>query len=132
VALSQGDALAYKQQELRAMDFIRMRDTYPDISGGKKAFDAWAEFERRREPNATVNGRVAKDIDLLENLVQLTLYRDALDPSNSARFRQDLLSAMTTGLVRSFAESFAVWADARKTVVPDSDDKGGKRFAGES
>jgi 5'-deoxynucleotidase YfbR-like HD superfamily hydrolase len=57
--------------EERAVEYVEMLATYPDISGVSRLAKLWLEFRNQ----TTYDARVANDIDKLENLVQLFVLR---------------------------------------------------------
>jgi hypothetical protein len=96
------------------MEYIRARDTYPGVVGGKKAYLAWLEFERHgRRESSDINARIAKDVDRLENLVQLRLYGDLLGKDAREEFAGNLLRALDTEFVSVLADSFEGWVKDR-------------------
>jgi 5'-deoxynucleotidase YfbR-like HD superfamily hydrolase len=111
----------YVEEERGAMHYIRMKDTYPGIWGGNVGFERWQEFEKHgtRQPE-NINARIAKDIDRLENLIQLHLYAHALSVETTERFRQDLLAKIETARVCGLSSEFERWAESRKTIEPQS------------
>lgn len=100
----------YDAQELAAMQYIRMKDTYRGIHSAAKAFDLWREFEDcdpARPEN--INARIAKDIDKLENLVQLFLYGKHLARDVYTDFEEALKSSIQTDVVGKLVKSFVGW-----------------------
>ena len=49
--------------------------TYSGVGGFDSIAESWADIEG----GSTINGRIAKDFDRLDNLVQLYIYRDRGD-----------------------------------------------------
>ena len=86
--------------EERAVDYVEMLATYPEISGTSKLASLWLEFRN----NATEDAKVAHDIDKLENLVQLFMLRSG----KSARPMFTLESRETGGIPSSPAEAAGI------------------------
>jgi 5'-deoxynucleotidase YfbR-like HD superfamily hydrolase len=96
--------------EKRAIDYVEMLATYPEISGTSKLASLWLEFRN----NATEDAKVAHDIDKLENLVQLFMLRSG--KAASPMFSLDSLdttdlasqSGITGGAILADFEDFRV------------------------
>jgi 5'-deoxynucleotidase YfbR-like HD superfamily hydrolase len=113
----------YLENEAAAMQYIRMKDTYPGIFGAASAFYRWREFEERAvDKGEHINALVAKDMDRLENLLQLHLYRSRLNVEEHIAFKDGLLQMFQTDIVRGLAKDFDNWCQ-RQGLGPR------KRFA---
>jgi 5'-deoxynucleotidase YfbR-like HD superfamily hydrolase len=81
-----------RRQEEQAFEYLGMLGTYTDIADTRGTLRSFQEFEGK----ATVNARIAKDIDKLENLLQLYLYADKLEQREFERFRDGLIDGLVT------------------------------------
>jgi 5'-deoxynucleotidase YfbR-like HD superfamily hydrolase len=127
--LSPKERKIYDAQELAAMQYIRMKDTYPGVYSAAEAFDLWREFEDCTPARIdNVNARIAKDIDKLENLVQLFLYGKRMDPALYASFEKALESSIQTDVVGGLVKSFTGWTAQHPEGEGDALDKFVPRF----
>jgi 5'-deoxynucleotidase YfbR-like HD superfamily hydrolase len=100
----------YSGKETAAMQYIRMKGTYPGIYRAPLTYDLWKHFESAAASGeANINARVAKDMDRLENLIQLQVYRHKLTESAYEKFRKDLLPTFATRMVQNLAKEFDIW-----------------------
>jgi 5'-deoxynucleotidase YfbR-like HD superfamily hydrolase len=110
------------KNELNALKYIRYKDTYEDIYNTQEFFtdirDFMAAEEGKFEDNSkepSINAQFARDIDKLENLIQLYLYREKYDDyrkniEDFDKFKENLLD-LNTQYVKNLALSFIKWAD---------------------
>jgi 5'-deoxynucleotidase YfbR-like HD superfamily hydrolase len=113
----QGEQLAAaRKAESGAQQYMCWQETYPCVFGTKETWDRLIQPPSSGTHNAkptTDNGRIAHDIDKLENLIQLYVYEDAfpgwLEPGEFQEFRASLLREMGS-YVRKVAMDFVSWA----------------------
>jgi 5'-deoxynucleotidase YfbR-like HD superfamily hydrolase len=116
----QGDQLgAARIKESEVHDYLCWKETYEGI------YDTFPLHERLRAITAESPGtsqqlesvRAAIDIDRMENLIQLYIYRDLYDdwikPEEFQSFADGLTESMHTE-VRNLAKDFVSWADTRR------------------
>lgn len=103
-----------KDREAEVFDEIEMLGTYADqdLPSLKKVVDLWREFEHRESFNA----RVAKEIDLLENWVQLQIYQaEGHVIVNYPEWCKELIDKIQTALGRRVLEKLlAAYSDSAK------------------
>jgi len=82
----------------------------------------------------SLNIKIAKDIDKLENLIQLYIYRiiypDKITETVFDGFKGDLITNLHTDIVKNLVNNFILWVDRyadinnifnRKTFIPFRD-----------
>jgi 5'-deoxynucleotidase YfbR-like HD superfamily hydrolase len=79
-----------KRKEREAFQYISMCRTYPGVAN----LGPYYELSRDFESGATENARIAKDIDKIENLVQLYLYSRKTKIPNFDEWREMLIRAI--------------------------------------
>ena len=79
-----------KRKEREAFQYISMCRTYPGIANLEPCYQLWTEFES----GATENARIARDLDKLDNLVQLYLYQRKARIPNFDEWKEMLISAI--------------------------------------
>lgn len=83
-----------KQREREVYDEIAVLGTYDGLGQLRGVAELWKEFEAR----TTLNAKVAKDIDKLENLLQLWAYKaDGLSIADFEKWNRELIDAISTG-----------------------------------
>lgn len=121
-----------RNKESSAVNYIRFKQTYDklygtiDIEKSIKEF-SFAESNSQNNPNhPSVNAQIARDIDKLENLIQLYIYKEvnsnlADDAFNNFKkaLRED--NIYTPKLIGTLMDNFMAWADRKL-------DKGEKIF----
>lgn len=81
------------RREREVYEEIKMLGTYDGLGRMEKVAELWEEFKA----GATLNARVAKDLDRLENLVQLWIYKaEGQEIRDFDSWRQELLDAVET------------------------------------
>ncbi len=126
---SQGLQVRKQLLEESSMRYIRFKETYSELQGTAQIYENWRLFSSARIlPTVTtglnedqVNAAVARDIDRLENLVQLMVYRqlkpDALDDATYEKFTNALSTALSS-LGQSLVNSLLMWeADKLATAT---------------
>jgi len=135
------------KRETDALQYLRFKETYKGLFGTRETFDACSDFSKvasrtaqtgnLENPNnsgsvkgspeaspASGNALVARDLDKLENLIQLKLYREM----DSSTFSDDdfidfeeSLTKMGTEYVKHVAEDFILWIENhRGSVILDT------------
>jgi nucleoside phosphorylase/5'-deoxynucleotidase YfbR-like HD superfamily hydrolase len=92
VAPNNPDAARVKLEEREAYCYLNMVRTYPGVADLSIYSKLWEDFEAR----ADVNANIARDIDKLENLVQLYLYQQVATISGYSQWKDELLNEVTT------------------------------------
>ncbi len=83
-----------KQREREVYEEIGVLGTYEGLGRLRDVAELWREFEAR----TTLNAQVAKDIDKLENLIQLwTYHTDGHRIQDFDKWNRDLLDSVNTG-----------------------------------
>lgn len=83
-----------KQREREVYDEIGVLGTYDGLGRLRDVAELWKEFEAR----TTLNAKVAKDVDKLENLLQLWAYNaDGLRIEDFEKWNRELIDAINTG-----------------------------------
>lgn len=103
-----------KQREREVQEEIGLIGTYDQFADTSEIAALWEEFEDRK----TINGTIAKEIDKLENLVQLFVYRDSLTDKQFDSWKSDLLGNIKTDIGNSILEKIEL-------MFPDDDNSGG-------
>lgn len=98
---------ATKADERAYFESLRFSGTYEPLADLKEVYELWVEFDSC----ATIDARVAKDIDKLENLAQLrqyTAHGDEID--DMEEWEQGLLTQVRTNVVQRVAEQLPqIW-----------------------
>lgn len=82
-----------QQKEREMYEYIGVLGTYDDVNGARDLFRSFQEFDQR----ASVNSRIANDIDRLENLMQLFRFRDDFaDVGDFNKWRIELVNSIHT------------------------------------
>jgi 5'-deoxynucleotidase YfbR-like HD superfamily hydrolase/nucleoside phosphorylase len=82
-----------KQREAEVYEEIAMLGTYNGLARMREVAELWKEFEAQ----ASLNAQVAKDIDKLENLIQLWVYKgENLEIKDFDKWSQGLINAVKT------------------------------------
>jgi 5'-deoxynucleotidase YfbR-like HD superfamily hydrolase len=92
VAIHNPDAVHAKIREREAYCYLNMVRTYPAIADFSVYFKLWNRFEAGADENA----KIARDIDKLENLVQLYIYSREVVVSDYAKWKEDLVCDIGT------------------------------------
>lgn len=118
VSMDEKQRSQHRERERIAMEYIRMKSSSPGIQGATRAFERWSAFEERggSDQDRDINERLAHDIDRLENLVQLWMYRKALQPSDVDEFRADLIGRIQTPIGKKLVEQLSTWTEQRTKV----------------
>lgn len=104
-----------KQQCERALNYIRYKDTYSSIYGTNKIFQNYIDMESNSpKNNAIINVKIARDIDKLENLIQLHIYQH-LYPTKIHQnvfdeFKNNLVDKIQTIYVKKLVDDFISWS----------------------
>lgn len=99
----------YYKKENHAMQYIRFRSSVPGLYGGEHTYARWMDFNTATKEgcNSTVNARIAKDLDRLDNLIQLWIYRNTLNDINTYNeFESSLTQSIETKVISKLVESF--------------------------
>lgn len=80
------------KQEERWFKIVSMLDTYSAMGTTRYIFEYWFEFQKCN----TINAKIAKDLDRLENLLQLYIYKNKLSRKDFNDFRDALLPLIQT------------------------------------
>ncbi len=83
---------AFKRQELEVVQQLDAAQTYPGIFGLSTFAADWQEVEA----GATDHGRIVKDFDRLENLLQLHRYSAVAHISDFSEWRRELIEFVRT------------------------------------
>lgn len=89
-----------KRREREVYEEIGLLGTYEQFSNMTRVYSLWDEFEDRR----TINGKIAKEIDKIENLVQLFLYHQHKPVENFDEWRAELLEIVKTDVGKSIIQ----------------------------
>jgi 5'-deoxynucleotidase YfbR-like HD superfamily hydrolase len=81
-----------ESKELEWFNYMSSLDTYGDVWGTGEIFSLYEEFYQQRSHDA----RIAKDMDRLENLVQLYRYKSRLSESEFSSWEVDLTARIRT------------------------------------
>jgi 5'-deoxynucleotidase YfbR-like HD superfamily hydrolase len=82
-----------QEKEREAYEYLGLLGTYESVEGARDLYRSFQEFDQR----ASLNARIAHDIDRLENLMQLYLFREHFDDvSEFQRFKIDLINEIET------------------------------------
>jgi 5'-deoxynucleotidase YfbR-like HD superfamily hydrolase len=84
----------YSELEKKAINYISMISSYDKIGNLIDIQENWSAFEGYAESD--INYKIAKDIDKLENLLQLYIYQDHMESSIFERFNGDLIKNINT------------------------------------
>lgn len=94
-----------------SMRYLRFKEGYSGVFGTQSLFDRWQKFTRTQ--NTDVNAAIARDLDRLENLMQLVLYRelrpDAITDAVFAEFSSSL-NAPGSAIGAKLMASLLEWA----------------------
>jgi 5'-deoxynucleotidase YfbR-like HD superfamily hydrolase len=85
-----------RAKERAAFRYLMMCKTYPRIANLEVYYQMWEEFESKANENA----RIAKDLDKLENLMQLILYRRQASIPDYLEWKSQLINDVTTSAGR--------------------------------
>ena len=102
----------YCKKEKQTMEYISIRETYNDyplIHNSLEVFNSWLEFDGANKNGDDINAKIAKDIDRLENFIQLWIYQNRISETKFSEFRDKLLVSFKTPLIRDLANSFDEW-----------------------
>jgi uncharacterized protein YbcC (UPF0753/DUF2309 family) len=104
----------------KSLDFIRYKDTYFNIFDTDKIYLNCKDIE---SSSPTINAKFAKDIDKLENLIQLYIYRslypEKINQEIFDEFKDNLKQKLTTEYVKIIAESFISWSESQSNFIPN-------------
>jgi 5'-deoxynucleotidase YfbR-like HD superfamily hydrolase len=94
-----GDKLPLERspdEEAEYFRYIAMSGTYRVFPGLSQTFDRWQAFEY----TDNINAQIARDVDKIENLVQLYIYSrvDALHIEDFEKWERDLTESVKTAL----------------------------------
>jgi 5'-deoxynucleotidase YfbR-like HD superfamily hydrolase len=85
-------------EERETYEYIGTMGTYPRVGRLERVKELWQEFDQK----ASINARIANDLDKLENLFQLCLYRKRNKPvRHAAQWQQDLIEEIETAAGRN-------------------------------
>lgn len=124
--LSQSDRDRAVALEESSMRYVRFKDTYDGIRGSQEIFQTWREFSKADEYSAAsparkrklFNAAVARDIDRLENLIQLVVYRkiypDSIGETEYEEFARSLIPLTVVG--KTLMDSLREWAKRQEEL----------------
>jgi 5'-deoxynucleotidase YfbR-like HD superfamily hydrolase len=81
-----------KEKERAAFRYLMMARTYTGVANLKLYYELWEDFESRADENADI----ARDLDKLDNLVQLYLYGRKASISDFGQWKEQLVDAVTS------------------------------------
>lgn len=81
-----------KERERAAFRYLKMSRTYPGVANFETYYQKWEIFEATMDHNA----KIARDLDRLDNLVQLYLYQREVLIEDFAEWRDELRSLIIT------------------------------------
>lgn len=84
----------HRELEEKAINYISMISSYDKIDNLIDIQENWTAFEGYAEGD--INYKIAKDIDKLENLLQLYIYRSQIDSGVFEEFNNDLIRNINT------------------------------------
>lgn len=83
----------YHKKELKIFGDIKLWSTYADMADLREVATLWREFDA----GETLNARIARDIDKLENLLQLGVYTQrGIAIADAGKWRDDLRAEVRT------------------------------------
>lgn len=95
-----------KEEERHYFETLRYAGTYGALADTDGIYDLWCEFES----GSTIDARVARDIDKLENLVQLRQYvAEGAAIDDAEDWEGGLLASLKTTVVKRMAEGMPSW-----------------------
>jgi 5'-deoxynucleotidase YfbR-like HD superfamily hydrolase len=116
-----------RRLEDRVQSYLKWQETYDGIYESDLLYERCKSITRvekiersahRRGSTVDLNGAIARDIDKLENLLQLYIYRDQypewLSPLDFTGFATSLQSEMRTMIIGGIAKEFVHWAEAHR------------------
>jgi 5'-deoxynucleotidase YfbR-like HD superfamily hydrolase len=83
---------ATREKERQAFRYIMMCRTYPRVADLQSYYERWEQFEAAANENA----RIARDLDRLENLMQLYLYQRVAEVEDYQDWKTQLISNIST------------------------------------
>lgn len=90
-----------KEKETRAMKCLPALDAFPYFYMFRNIKNTWNEYEEK----STFNSKIAFDIDKLEPLIQLYIYRDLLNPKLKCEERDNWMEQTAKILVTDFGRN---------------------------
>lgn len=82
-----------QREERETYEYIGLLGTYDSVEGARDLHRCFQEFDQR----ASMNARIANDLDRLENLMQLYLFREHFqDTSEFQKWKIDLVNSIHT------------------------------------
>lgn len=107
------------RREREIYEEIKMLGTYDGLGRMEKIEELWEEFKA----GSTLNARVAKDLDRLENLVQLWIYKaEGRNIRDFDSWRQELLDAVETDPGLQVMEKLKGFYEREGEALPSVDD----------
>ena len=86
-----------QQRERDAYEYLGLLGTYDSVEGARDLYRSFREFDQR----ASVNARIANDLDRLENLMQLYAFRSHFkDKAEFQKWKIDLTNGVQTAAGR--------------------------------
>lgn len=93
--INKNDEEQHKERE--AYEYLGLLGTYDNVEGARDLFRSYQEFDQR----ASLNARIAHDLDRLENLMQLYMFRNHFSKSSDFRkWKVDLTNGVETAAGR--------------------------------
>lgn len=106
-----------RDRERQAHDYLLWKKTYRGIHGTEEIVEMCRRItgpQRREDDDSAI---VAKEIDKLENLIQLFIYKDIygdwIPPDKFREFSDSLTLPIETELLKDLAKEFITWATTR-------------------
>ncbi len=105
-----------------ALAYIRYKDTYARLNGTNQIFENCEDFSNTfvqsnniKSKTPSINAKIARDIDKLENFIQLYIYRDlygdAITQDVFNEFKTNLRKSIKTTVVDKLLNDFIAWVE---------------------
>jgi len=109
-----------QDKTIEALNYIRYKDTYPNIYGTDDIYRYCSDFSKTNSQSSdnesglsSINIKIARDIDKLENLIQLYLYRNyyptEIIDSVFLPFENNLVNSIHSELIKNICGKFLGW-----------------------
>lgn len=92
-------------REASWFSYIGLLGTYSGISNTSTLEKLWEEFENQ----SSLEGKIAKDIDLLESIFQLVAYSDYIDESEFQKFWSNVATRIETDTVNAIKDDLSAY-----------------------
>ena len=103
--------LQHVDDELNWFKYLKMVGTYEGVFGVNDIFDLYSQFHTQ----STQEARIARDIDIIENLCQLYVYGCDMNRDEFLSFESTLLSKISTEPGRLVLAKVKNWRNAEPT-----------------